>query len=64
MDQPRRGTRLADAGLGCPDWPGCYGQLTWPTQAEEVQQANQSFPERPVETGLSSHGIVLAMHRQ
>ena len=20
--------RLADAGLGCPDWPGCYGELT------------------------------------
>ena len=43
--------RLSDAGLGCPDWPGCYGQLSWPTQAGEVQQANQAFPERPVETG-------------
>lgn len=41
--------RLSDAGLGCPDWPGCYGQLTWPTEADEVQQANQSYPERPVE---------------
>jgi len=20
--------RLADAGLGCPDWPGCYGEMT------------------------------------
>lgn len=26
--------RLSDAGLGCPDWPGCYGALT-PTQASE-----------------------------
>jgi cytochrome c oxidase assembly protein subunit 15 len=43
--------RLSDAGLGCPDWPGCYGQLTWPVESSEVQQANQDFPERLVETG-------------
>lgn len=41
--------RLSDAGLGCPDWPGCYGQLTWPNQAEDVAVANAQFPERPVE---------------
>ena len=23
-------TRLVDAGLGCPDWPGCYGFAIWP----------------------------------
>ena len=28
--------RLSHAGLGCPDWPGCYGQLTVPASAEEV----------------------------
>ena len=42
--------RLSDAGLGCPDWPGCYGHITWPVEAHEVEQANQSFPERAVET--------------
>jgi cytochrome c oxidase assembly protein subunit 15 len=29
-------TRLADAGLGCPDWPGCYGHLTVPASEEHV----------------------------
>lgn len=43
-------TRLTDAGLGCPDWPGCYGFLTVPDQAHEVQKAEAAFPERPVET--------------
>lgn len=37
-------TRLEDAGLGCPDWPGCYGQLTVPTQTGDIQQAQQLFP--------------------
>lgn len=42
--------RLSHAGLGCPDWPGCYGQLTWPDAASEIQTANEAFPDRPVET--------------
>ena len=42
--------RLSHAGLGCPDWPGCYGQLAWPDAANEVQKANEAFPERPVES--------------
>lgn len=42
-------TRLADAGLGCPDWPGCYGHLTWPTTDEHVEAAEALFPESPVE---------------
>ncbi len=42
--------RLSHAGLGCPDWPGCYGQLTWPAEAAEVEKATAAFPERPVES--------------
>lgn len=41
--------RLSHAGLGCPDWPGCYGHITWPNQGEEIAAANQAFPERAVE---------------
>lgn len=42
--------RLSNAGLSCPDWPTCYGKLTWPTQIHDVATANQAFPDRPVET--------------
>lgn len=41
--------RLSHAGLGCPDWPGCYGHLGVPQEAHEVARAQQSFPQRPVE---------------
>lgn len=42
-------TRLTDAGLGCPDWPGCYGFLKVPQKAHHVEAALQAFPERPLE---------------
>ena len=43
--------RLSDAGLGCPDWPGCYGKLLGvPSSDVEVQQANTNF-DRAVEIG-------------
>jgi len=32
-------TRLKDAGLGCPDWPGCYGKFTLPKDAKQIKQA-------------------------
>lgn len=42
-------TRLADAGLGCPDWPTCYGHLWVPKTDAEVASANQRFAHAPVE---------------
>lgn len=41
--------RLSDAGLGCPDWPGCYGKVIVPGAEEAVAGANEAFPERPLE---------------
>lgn len=42
--------RLSNAGLSCPDWPTCYGEITWPTHAHDIAAANAAFPDRPVET--------------
>ncbi|MFN4292018.1 MAG: COX15/CtaA family protein [Permianibacter sp.] len=42
-------TRLSDAGLGCPDWPGCYGHWTVPTTDAQLARAAELFPEHTVE---------------
>jgi cytochrome c oxidase assembly protein subunit 15 len=42
--------RLQDAGLGCPDWPGCYGHwIGVPDQVHDIERAAHAFPGRPVE---------------
>lgn len=41
--------RLSNAGLSCPDWPTCYGQVTWPEHAHAVAKADAAFPGRPYE---------------
>lgn len=40
--------RLSDAGLGCPDWPGCYGQLTPLHASAQIDAALQHQPDGPV----------------
>ena len=43
--------RLSDAGLGCPDWPGCYGHIIGvPETGSEIDHANTNF-DREVEVG-------------
>jgi cytochrome c oxidase assembly protein subunit 15 len=38
--------RLKDAGLGCPDWPGCYGHLGVPTATHEVRAAEAAYGQQ------------------
>jgi cytochrome c oxidase assembly protein subunit 15 len=45
--------RLTDSGLGCPDWPGCYGKFL-PTQAKA--EINQAIAEQGGTHGPVSHG--------
>jgi len=42
-------TRLTHAGLGCPDWPGCYGFLSVPQSEAQLAHAELHFPDTPVE---------------
>ncbi len=50
--------RLTDAGLGCPDWPGCYGALFVPDDEAEIAAANAAFPERPLESDKAWHEMI------
>lgn len=42
-------TRLTHAGLGCPDWPGCYGFISVPKTEAQLAHAELHFPDTPVE---------------
>jgi cytochrome c oxidase assembly protein subunit 15 len=42
--------RLSDAGLGCPDWPGCYGRLVVPHPATSAEELGLEYT-RPLEAG-------------
>ncbi len=41
--------RLSNAGLSCPDWPGCYGALVVQDAADDVAAANAAYPDRPLD---------------
>jgi len=42
--------RLSDAGLGCPDWPGCFGKITAPKDAQELSLARDAYPHVEVDS--------------
>ncbi len=51
-------TRLVDAGLGCPDWPGCYGFVVFPTDAAEIALAESRFPSFPYDINKAIPEVV------
>ncbi len=53
-------TRLTHAGLGCPDWPGCYGFISVPQTEAQLAHAEAHFPHAPVE---ADKGWNEMMHR-
>lgn len=53
-------TRLTDAGLGCPDWPGCYGKFTAPLHDQHIAEIQQKYPDAVVELHKAHNEM---MHR-
>lgn len=57
-------TRLTDAGLGCPDWPGCYGHLVLPSQHEalqSIQQVTKAWTEMVHRYAAGCLGLLIAV---
>src|SRR5882724_9614995 len=50
--------RLSAAGLGCPDWPGCYGHISAGAAEKNLEHITQAFPDRPFEYGKASKEMV------
>ncbi len=50
--------RLTDAGLGCADWPGCYGHVHPAQVADDVASANAAYPSRPFNYQKAMHEMV------
>lgn len=53
-------TRINDAGLGCPDWPGCYGHIVLPGSEEALAQAQALYPDQPL---MAGKGWLEMVHR-
>ncbi len=51
-------TRLVDAGLGCPDWPGCYGFVVFPTNDAEIALAESRYPSFPYDINKAIPEVV------
>ena len=51
-------TRLVDAGLGCPDWPGCYGFVVFPVNEADIAIAESRYPLFPYDINKAIPEVV------